>query len=214
MRNLCENSGALNLTKNPSESLLIHRKPCQQSTLMGSKGLVFRVRCRGQGVSARGDGLRQGPSALGALGHAAALLPRLFEREADARIEGRGAAREDDAARASTSEAWAEENVVWWRVREALGRSRIKQAVGRDGFQTYLLRMAPESVQMRYTEALRKLAVERAYPKHWCELDITLAPKGREKRVLSKRRDIMPQCQGWALFERVIARAGRPSRRR
>eukprot|EP00315_Gephyrocapsa_oceanica_P043495 CAMPEP_0185518014 /NCGR_PEP_ID=MMETSP1366-20130426/70366_1 /TAXON_ID=38817 /ORGANISM="Gephyrocapsa oceanica, Strain RCC1303" /LENGTH=281 /DNA_ID=CAMNT_0028129013 /DNA_START=50 /DNA_END=895 /DNA_ORIENTATION=- len=57
-----------------------------------------RGRCRGQGVSARGDGLRQGTSALGALGHAAALLPRLFEREADARIERRGAAREDDGS--------------------------------------------------------------------------------------------------------------------
>ena len=97
-------------------------------------------------------------------------------------------------------DGWVEEVCTWERFRAGLARTQARKGVGCDGWNAYLLRKAPEAVQMRYWRALQLAVRERRFPGEWREKVAMLFMKpGEDPSDLEGRRDIWLECHGHKL---------------
>ena len=99
-------------------------------------------------------------------------------------------------------------------MRRACEGQRVRRGWGCDGWNAYLLRLAPVEVQRRYWRALQRAIRERKFPRQWSEKVAMLFMKpGEDPSELGRRRDIWMECHGlkltmWLLgeeYERAAA---------
>ena len=96
-------------------------------------------------------------------------------------------------------------NLGWESFTAALEKADRAKAVGADGFNAYLLRMAPVSVQRDYWRALRRMVEEGKYPPEYKEWTAMLAMKpGEDPRDLTRRRDLWITCHAQKLLMRML----------
>ena len=77
--------------------------------------------------------------------------------------------------------------------------------VGRDGFNAYLLRVAPEGVAQRYFELLKWMTVRKDFPPEFAEWECVLAmKKGEDRHVVHRRRDLWLVPHAQKLVARVV----------
>ena len=109
---------------------------------------------------------------------------------------------------------WVEALCTWERFLAGLEKAEPQKGVGCDGWNSYLMRRAPEPVQRRYFAALKNMIRTRAFPEEWREKVAMLFMKpGEDPCELGRRRDIWLECHGlkltmWMLgeeYERATA---------
>ena len=84
----------------------------------------------------------------------------------------------------------ATEILTWEEFEKAVRKCEKGKGLGTDGFDGYLLRLAPEGVQRRYHRTLQQIVATKSYPATWNEWIAMLAPKpGEDPKQLSRRDD-------------------------
>ena len=85
---------------------------------------------------------------------------------------------------------------------QALGRMRVRQAVGADGWRGVLLRWSTGWARVAYLKALRgMMATWGGWPDEWHDWLVTMIEKkGKDSRVFGNLRDIWQSCHGWKIF--------------
>ena len=93
----------------------------------------------------------------------------------------------------------------WESFRAALSKADKSKAVGADGFNAYLLRMAPAGVQEIYWRLLREMVDTSTYPAEYKQWTAMLAMKpGEDARDLTRRRDLWVTCHAQKLLMRML----------
>ena len=84
----------------------------------------------------------------------------------------------------------------------ALGRMRVRQAVGIDGWRGVLLRWSAGWARDAYLTALRgMMAAWGGWPVEWYDWLVTMIEKkGKDPRIFGNLRDIWQSCHGWKIF--------------
>ena len=95
--------------------------------------------------------------------------------------------------------------VGWESFVAALAKADKSKAVGADGFNMYLLRMAPAEVQELYWHLLREMVSTSTYPAEYRQWTAMLAMKpGEDARDLTRRRDLWVTCHAQKLLMRML----------
>ena len=93
----------------------------------------------------------------------------------------------------------------WESFAAALAKADKSKAVGADGFNMYLLRVAPEGVKRLYWESLREMVSTATYPAEYRQWTAMLAMKpGEDARDLTRRRDLWVTCHAQKLLMRML----------
>ena len=99
------------------------------------------------------------------------------------------------------------EIAMWWGSFAAalVAKADKSKAVGADGFNMYLLRMAPEGTQEVYWKTLREMVSTSTYPAEYRQWTAMLAMKpGEDARDLTRRRDLWVTCHAQKLLMRML----------
>ena len=93
----------------------------------------------------------------------------------------------------------------WENYKQALEKCEKEKGVGVDGWNAYLLRMAPEEVQKEYWEALCGMITTTTFPPEYKKWVAMLAmKKDEDPRDLTRRRDLWVVCHGQKLIMRML----------
>ena len=118
-------------------------------------------------------------------------------QEAHGRQEASGAATAEAARRQAAIDVFTEDAFD-----QALGRMRVRQAVGIDGWRGVLLQWSTGWARDAYLHALRgMLASWGGWPEQWYDWLVTMIEKkGKDPRIFGNLRDIWQSCHGWKIF--------------
>ena len=93
----------------------------------------------------------------------------------------------------------------WESFCRAVDKADKAKAVGPDGFNAYLLRMAPLNMQKMYWRAICEMVRTSTYPPEYKEWTAMLAMKpGEDARDLTRRRDLWITCHGQKIIMRML----------
>eukprot|EP00965_Chrysotila_dentata_P183696 6065230-Pleurochrysis_carterae.AAC.1 len=77
----------------------------------------------------------------------------------------------------------------------ALRKFQQHKGLGSDGFDGFLIRNAPQLLQVAYHETIRDILIQEDYPTEWNEwIAVLMMKPGEDPFELGRRRDIWLQC--------------------
>ena len=119
-------------------------------------------------------------------------------------LEGLKGGRDEECGEDAQRE-WLEEHFTWGAFSRMVTKAGAEEGVGRDGFNAYLLRVAPEGVAQRYFELLKWMTVRKDFPPEFAEWECVLAmKKGEDRHVVHRRRDLWLVPHAQKLVARVV----------